>query len=155
MLFVLQSSSCCKDIPRIRRSTSVSTGSVSQSCLVVLEGFSSPRPGRDPVLVHIRSRVLDLFRGFVFACAILHLAVAVRCRLGTPGRVAPLGFVVLIGLGLVADSGLVLWSLRAVPGRFLVALGGSCADADVPSVDADSSLRRCLRDADAVNLPLL
>ena len=96
--------------------------------------------------MHIRSRVLDLSRGFVSARAILRLAVAVRCRLGTPGRVAPLGFVVPIGLGLVADSGLVLGSLRAVPGRFLVALGGSCADADVPSVDADSSLRCRLRD---------
>jgi hypothetical protein len=88
--------------------------------------------------MHIRSCVLDLSRGFVFASAILRLAVAMSCR--------PLAVCRPIGLGLVADSSLVLGVVRAVAGRFFVALGGSFADADAPSVDADSSLRRCLHD---------
>ncbi len=50
MLLVLRSSSCCNDIPRTRGSTSVSTGRVSQSCFVILQGFSIPLPDGDPVL---------------------------------------------------------------------------------------------------------
>ncbi len=72
MLFVLCSSSCCKDNPRIRRSTSVSNGRVRQSCFVILERFNTPLPGRDPVLR--RSRVSDLSRRFGVASAILRLA---------------------------------------------------------------------------------
>ena len=133
MLFVLRSSSCCKDSPRTRRSTSVSNGRVSQSCFVILEGFNTPLPGRDPVLG--RSRVPDLSRGFGVASAILCLAAAVRFRLVAPGLVALSEFVFLACLvadsGLVVDSGLVL---------------GVARDVDEPSAAADSSFRCRLRD---------
>jgi hypothetical protein len=126
-LFVLHSSSCCKENPRILRSTSVSNGRVSQSCFVILVGFNTPLPGRDPVLG--RSCVPDLSRRFGVASAILRLSAAVCSRLVVPGLVALLGFVVLACL--VADSGHVL---------------GGASDAHVPSVAADSSFRCRLHD---------
>ena len=128
MLFVLRSSSCCKDIPRTPRSTIVSTGRVSQSCFVILQGFSIPLPDRDPVLGHSRSRVLDVLRGFGVARSSLRLASAVRCLLVAPGLVVP------FGLGLVADSGRVPWGALATRGCFLAA-----------PVGVDSSLRCRLR----------
>jgi hypothetical protein len=121
VLFVLCNSSCRKDNPRIRRSTSVSNRRVRQSCFVILG------PGRDPVLGC--SCVPDLSRRFGVASAILCVAAAVHTtRLVVPGLVALLGFVVLACL--VADSGLVTDS-----GHVL----GDARDADVSSVVADSS----------------
>ncbi len=40
--------------------------------------------------------------------------------------------------------------MRADSGRFLATLGGLCGDADVPSSDADSSLRRRVHDPEKV-----
>ncbi len=143
-MFVLRSStgSCCKEIPRIRRSTIVSTGSVSQSNLVILEGFSTPPPGRGPVLAHIRSSAPDLFRRFGLVRAFLRLAVAMCCLLwSVPGLAVLFGCVVgfvLVGLGFVV--GLDLGGVRAVPDCFLVARVGSCGHTHVPYGDIDSSV---------------
>ena len=133
MLFVLPSSSCCNDIPRTRRSTSASTGRVSQSSFVILQGFSIPLPDRDPVLGHSRSHVLDVLRGFGVARSSLRLASAAQTPKHVVLWLAP-GLVVPFGFGLVADSGRVPWGALATRGCFLAAPLG-----------VDSSLRCRLR----------